>query len=152
MRGRCGKHRMKNNNHWNRDAVEYTEYLVAIRSAVDSKLVLDYRHIKLIKRLCGLHLRDDRLRDEVTNHIRSDERLWLVDNSNDSGSAAVRHELGSKRRGERGETALCRGVGTQESNRQGHEDNLLVWRGRMGPRTPRRPTVRGFRSGQSPAN
>ena len=118
--GRRGEHGVKNHDHRDGEAVEYAEDLVAIGSAVDSKLVLDYRYIKLIKRRCGLRLRGDRLRDEVTNDIRSDDRLWLVDNPNDSGSAAVRDKLGSKRRRERREAALRRGVGTQESNRQGH--------------------------------
>ena len=129
MPGRRGEHGMKDHDRRDGEAVEYAEDLVAIGSAVDSKLVLDYRYIKLIKRRCGPRLRGDRPRDEVTNDIRSDDRFWLVDNSNDSGSAAGRNKLGSKRRGERGEAALCRGVGTQESNRQGHKDNLLARRG-----------------------
>jgi hypothetical protein len=78
--------------------------------------VLDYRYIKLIKRRCGLRLRRDRPRNQVTNDIGSDDRFWFVDNSNDSGSAASRNKFGAKGRGERGEAALCRGVGTQESD------------------------------------
>jgi len=120
---------MEDHDHRDGEAVEHAENLVAIGSAVDSKLVLDYRYIKLIKRRCGPRLRGDRLRDEVTDDIRPDDRFWLVDNSNDSGSAASRNKLVSKRRGERGEAALCRGVGTQESNRQGHKDNFLARRG-----------------------
>ena len=128
------------------EAVEHTEDLFAICSAVDPELVLDYRYVKIIKRRCGPRLCGDRPRIELTYDIRSDDGFWLVDNTNDSGSAASRNKLGSKRRGERGEAALCRGVGTRESNRQGHEDNFLARRGpHERPRRPRRPTARGSR-------
>jgi hypothetical protein len=96
MLGRRGEHRVKDYDRRDGEPVEYTEDLVAIGSAVDSKLVLDYRYVELIKRCCGPRLRGDRPRDEMTNDIRSDDWFWLVDNSNNSGSAASRNELGSK--------------------------------------------------------
>jgi hypothetical protein len=110
--GRRPEHRVQDHDGWHSETVEHTEDLVAIGSAVDSELVLDDRHIKLIERGRGPLLRGDRPRNEVSNDTRPDDRFWLIDNPNDSGTAARRDKSGSKRRGKRGEATLGRGVGT----------------------------------------
>ena len=62
---------MKDHDRGDGEAVEYTEDLVAIGTAVDSELMLDYRYIELIKRRCRLRLRRRPTGDEVMNDIRS---------------------------------------------------------------------------------
>jgi hypothetical protein len=83
--------------------------------------MLHNRYIELVKRRRRLQLGGVGSWYEVVNDVRADNVLGSIDHSNNAASAAVRDEVGAKRRGERGEAALRRRVGAQESNRQGHK-------------------------------